>query len=45
MSYTNLNYHIVFSTKNHTPFLDDSQMSRLFEYIGGITHRTYPNNP
>lgn len=38
MSYTNLNYHIVFSTKNHTPFLDDSQMVRLFEYIGGIIH-------
>jgi len=37
MSYTNLNYHIVFSTKNHKPFLDNSQMSRLFEYIGGIT--------
>ena len=37
MSYTNLNYHIVFSTKNHTPFLDDAQMERLFEYIGGIT--------
>ncbi len=38
MSYTNLNYHVVFSTKHHKPFLDDSQMTRLFEYIGGITH-------
>ncbi|MDH4202438.1 MAG: IS200/IS605 family transposase [Phycisphaerae bacterium] len=37
MSYTNLNYHIVFSTKNHRPYLDDSEMARLFEYIGGIT--------
>lgn len=37
MSYTNLNYHVVFSTKNHTPFLDDSEMIRLFEYMGGIT--------
>lgn len=37
MSYTNLNYHIVFSTKNHKPFLDDSEMTRLFEYMGGIT--------
>ena len=40
MSYTNLNYHIVFSTKNHKPFLDDSQTERLFEYIGGITRNT-----
>ncbi len=37
MSYTNLNYHIVFSTKNHKRYLDNSQMCRLFEYIGGIT--------
>ena len=40
MSYTNLNYHIVFSTKNHKPYLDDSQMPRLFEYIGGIVKNT-----
>ncbi|MHC4950839.1 MAG: IS200/IS605 family transposase [Planctomycetota bacterium] len=38
MSYTNLNYHIVFSTKNHGSYLDNSQMNRLFEYIGGITN-------
>lgn len=37
MSYTNLNYHIVFSTKEHRPFLDDSETERLLEYIGGIT--------
>jgi REP element-mobilizing transposase RayT len=36
MSYTNLNYHIIFSTKEHRPFLDDATMERLFEYIGGI---------
>ena len=36
MSFTNLNYHIVFSTKNHRPYLDESEMIRLFEYIGGI---------
>ena len=36
MSYTNLYYHIVFSTKNHIPFLDELEMTRLFEYIGGI---------
>jgi REP element-mobilizing transposase RayT len=36
VSYTNLNYHIVFSTKNHVPFLDEPEMNRLFEYIGGV---------
>lgn len=36
MSYTNLNFHIVFSTKDHRAFLDEEQMSRLFEYMGGI---------
>lgn len=40
MSYTNLNYHIVFSTKNHISFLDDAQMTRLFEHMGGIIHQT-----
>ncbi len=38
MSFTNLNYHIVFSTKNHRPYLDESEMKRLFEYIGGIVN-------
>lgn len=37
VSYTNLNYHIIFSTKNHKPYLNDSEMKRVFEYIGGIT--------
>lgn len=40
MSYTNLNYHVVFSTKNHAPFLDESEMDRLFEYLGGIVNHT-----
>ena len=40
MSYTNLNYHIVFSTKNHVSFLDESEMTRLFEYLGGIINRS-----
>jgi REP element-mobilizing transposase RayT len=38
MSYTNLNYHIVFSTKNHKPYLDEEETHRLFEYLGGIIH-------
>ncbi len=30
-----LHYHIVFSTKNRTPLIDKSWMSRLHEYLGG----------
>jgi putative transposase len=35
-SYVNLNYHIVFSTKNRVPFITGEYESRLHEYIGGI---------
>jgi len=38
MSYTNLYYHIVFSTKNHRPFLDEPELTRLFEYLGGMVN-------
>ena len=36
MSYTCLQYHIVFSTKERACFLDDDVMPRLVRYIGGI---------
>ena len=36
MSYTNLNYHIVFATKERRPFLTDDLHTRLAEYIGGV---------
>jgi putative transposase len=35
-SYTNLIYHLVFSTKEHRPFLTKERRQRLYEYIGGI---------
>ena len=35
-SYVNLNYHIVFSTKNRVPLITGEYESRLHEYIGGI---------
>ena len=35
MSYTNLNYHIVFSTKERHPWLNRDVMSRLVPYVGG----------
>jgi REP element-mobilizing transposase RayT len=34
-SYTNLLYHIVFSTKDRHPLITDVHQSRLYEYIGG----------
>lgn len=35
-SYTNLIYHIVFSTKNRQPLITNEIKPRLYEYIGGI---------
>jgi REP element-mobilizing transposase RayT len=35
-SYVNLNYHIVFSTKNRVPIISGEHEPRLHEYIGGI---------
>jgi putative transposase len=35
-SYTCLRFHIVFSTKNRLPLVDDAIRDRLHEYIGGI---------
>ena len=34
-SYTNLLYHIVFSTKHRQPFITEAHQSRLYDYIGG----------
>jgi REP element-mobilizing transposase RayT len=36
MSYVNLNYHIVFSTKSRKPLLTDEQVQDVAKYIGGI---------
>lgn len=35
-SYTNLLYHIVFSTKDRQPIITADYRSRLYDYIGGI---------
>ena len=35
-SYTNLIYHVVFSTKNREPLITNEIKPRLYEYIGGI---------
>jgi REP element-mobilizing transposase RayT len=35
-SYTNLIYHIVFSTKDRRPIITADYKNRLYEYIGGI---------
>ena len=34
-SYTNLLYHIVFSTKERRPFITPEHETRLYDYIGG----------
>ena len=36
MSFTNLNYHLVFSTKYRKPVVEETIRERLYEYIGGI---------
>ena len=38
-SFTNLIYHIVFSTKNRQPLIIDDVKSRLYEYIGGTIRK------
>lgn len=38
-SYTNLIYHIVFSTKNRHPLITDDVKSRLYDYIGGTIRK------
>lgn len=35
-SYTNLIYHIVFSTKNREPLITQERKQRLYDYIGGL---------
>jgi putative transposase len=38
-SYTNLIYHIVFSTKNREPIVVEPLKSRLYDYIGGTIRK------
>src|SRR5258708_152840 len=35
-SFTNLLYHIVFSTKNREPWLQKPKRTDVFEYMGGL---------
>ena len=35
-SYTNLIYHIVFSTKDRRPLITTERQARLYEYMGGV---------
>ena len=38
-SYTNLIYHIIFSTKDRRPLIREANQPRLYEYIGGTVRR------
>lgn len=35
-SYTNLLYHLIFSTKDRLPLITPEYQPRLYDYIGGI---------
>lgn len=35
-TYTSLHYHLIFSTKNREPLIDDLWRARLHEYLGGM---------
>jgi putative transposase len=39
-SFTNLLYHIIFSTKNRRPIITIEHQQRLYEYIGGVIRGT-----
>ena len=39
-SFTNLIYHIIFSTKERRPLISSDHQPRLYAYIGGIIRRT-----
>ena len=38
-SFTNLIYHIVFSTKNRQPIINEDVKPRLYDYIGGTIRK------
>jgi len=38
-TYTNLDYHVVFSTKNRYPWISPKIEIRVWEYLGGIANR------
>ena len=38
-SYTNLLYHIIFSTKDRQPLISSEYETRLYDYIGGTIRR------
>src|SRR5260370_790012 len=35
-TYLSLHYHLVFSTKNRAPFIKETWITQLHEYLGGI---------
>jgi len=39
-SFTNLLYHIIFSTKDRRPIIKADYQSRLYDYIGGVLRST-----
>ncbi len=37
-SFSNLNVHLIFHTKSGTCIMDESDLARVFRYIGGLIH-------
>lgn len=38
-TFSNLIYHLIFSTKNRVPIITDKFKTPLYQYIGGIIHK------
>ena len=36
MSYHSLYYHIIFSTKNRKPYMDEDQLEEMYKYMTGV---------
>lgn len=40
-THSNLLVHVIFSTKNHAPFVREAFRERLYEYMGGLAAREF----
>lgn len=40
-TYTALNYHVIFSTKNREPWIQQEFEQRIWEYLGGIARHNH----
>lgn len=38
-TFTSLHYHVIFSTKNHEPWIDQSIEARVWAFLGGVARQ------